>query len=273
MGLILSSYFRGFGQLSDPKTRSVVIKSIIGSILVFIGLYIALYIALKITAFVTIGWLETVFDSLAQFGVMALTWFLFPAVVTAMASLMLEDVVDAVEQRHYPEKQLAQSLSLIEGLLPALKFLGVTVGYNLLILPLLFVPPIWPFIPFIYLSLNGYLLSREYFEVVAFRRIAQQDARALRERYKVPLFIAGVGFAFLLTVPFLNLITPVVATAAMVHMFEAWRTRENVREKTGPNLNSAKHQSSELNSPLKPNRLGDDDGPDDDVIPLSGPET
>jgi len=272
MGLIISSFFRGFGQLSDPKTRSVVLKSILGSVFVFIGLYIGLHFALKLTAFVAIGWLEMVFDTVAQFGVMALTWFLFPAVVTAVASLMLEDVVAAVEQRHYPDKHVAQGQTIAEGILPALKFLGVTVGYNLLILPLFIVPPLWPFIPFIYLSLNGYLLSREYFEVVAFRRISQGDAKAMHARWKTPLFVAGVGFAFMLTVPFLNLITPVIATAAMVHMFEAWRKKDGVVDKAGPSLNNTKDQSSTLNSSPKTGALSGGDKPDDDVIPLPGPD-
>jgi len=272
MGTILSAYFRGFGQLSDPKTRAVVLKSIVGSIFVFIGLYIALYVILKITAFVTIGWLESLFDVVAQFGVMALTWFLFPAVVTAVGSFMLEDVVEAVEHRHYPDKQIAHGLTLVESLIPALKFLGVTVGYNLLILPLFIVPPLWPIIPFIYLTLNGYLISREYFELVAFRRISTADAKAMHARWKTPLCFAGIGFAFMLTVPILNLIAPVVATAAMVHIFEAWRKKDGISEKSGPAPHSKKDDSDLLNSPLKTGGEPDALEGGDDVIPLPGPD-
>ncbi|MBD3661881.1 MAG: EI24 domain-containing protein [Arenibacter algicola] len=233
MGRIITAYFKGFAQLSDPKTRSVVWRSIGFSLAIFAGLYVAIYILLKVTTFIAIGPLEMIFDFVAQIGVMVLTWFLFPAVVTAIGSLMLDRVVEAVEQRHYPTLPMAPGQSLGESLGPALKFLGVTVGYNLLVLPLFVFPPVWPAIPFIYLALNGYLLSREYFELVALRRIAVTDANALRERFKTPLFIAGVGFAFMLATPILNIFAPVIATATMVHLFESWRAREGVADKPG----------------------------------------
>lgn len=223
MGRIISAYYKAFGQLSDPRTRSVIWASIGWSVAIFIGLYVALYVALKVTTFIAIGPLEMIFDFVAQFGVMLLTWFLFPAVVTAVGSLMLDKVVDAVEQRHYPDRSVAAGLSFAEGIGPALKFLGVTVGLNLLCLPLLLIPPIFPFV---YYGLNGYLLSREYFELVALRRLSTPDAQAMRLRWRAPLFFAGVGFAFMLTVPILNLIAPVIATAATVHLFEAWRTKD-----------------------------------------------
>jgi len=166
------------------------------------------------------------FDFVTFLGAPVLTWLLFPAVVTAVGSLMLDKVVDAVEHRHYPDRPVAAGLSLAEGIGPAIKFLGVTVGLNLLIVPLFVVVPLWPFIPFIYLALNGYLLSREYFELVALRRLSTPDARLMRLRWRTPLFLAGVGFAFMLTVPILNLIAPVLATAATVHLFEAWRIKD-----------------------------------------------
>lgn len=235
MGRIISAYFKGFAQLSDPKTRQVVWRSIGFSLAIFVALYIAIYITLKITTFIAIGPLEMIFDFLAQAGVMLLTWFLFPAVVTAIGSLMLDQVVEAVETRHYPTLPMAPGQTLAESIGPALKFLGVTVGYNLLVLPLFIFPPLWPAIPFIYLALNGYLLSREYFELVALRRVSTPDANALRQRFKTPLFIAGVGFAFMLATPILNIIAPVIATAAMVHLFESWRAREGVADKPAAN--------------------------------------
>ncbi len=223
MGRIISAFVKAFGQLTDPKTRGVIWASVGWSALIFAGLFFALFVVLKVTTFVTIGPLEMLFDVVTFLGAPVLAYFLFPAVVTAIGSLFLDNVVEAVEARHYPDRPVAPGLSVIEGLLPALKFLGVTVGLNLLALPLLLIPPLFPFV---FYALNGYLLSREYFELVALRRLSTPDARAMRLRWRTPLFIAGVGFTFMLTVPFLNLIAPVLATAAMVHLFEAWRARD-----------------------------------------------
>ena len=248
MGRIISAYFKGFGQLSDPKTRSVVWASIGWSVAIFAALYVALFAVIKTTTFVTIGFLDTFIDWITVLGAPVLTFFLFPAVVTAIGSLMLDRVVEAVEARHYPDRPVAPGLGLMESIGPALKFLGVTVGLNLLCLPLLLVAPIFPFV---YYSLNGYLLSREYFELVSMRRLTVADSNAMRLRWRLPLFIAGVGFAFMLTVPILNLIAPVIATAATVHLFEAWRAKDGVQEKT-PRTNAGEViVSSDETSPTK----------------------
>lgn len=228
MGRILSAYFKAFGQLSDPKTRSVIWTSIGLSVAIFVALFVAVIVILKVTTFIAIGPLEFLFDIVSFMGAPLLTFFLFPAVVTAIGSLMLDKVVDAVEARHYPDRPMAAGQSLGESIGPALKFLGVTVGLNLLCLPLLLIPPIFPFV---YYGLNGYLLSREYFELVSMRRLTTADSNAMRLRWRTPLFLAGVGFAFMLTVPILNWIAPVVATAATVHLFEAWRAKDGVAEK------------------------------------------
>ena len=66
--------------------------------------------------------------------------------------------------------------------------------------------------------INGYLLGREYFELVALRHIGLEDARALRRRHKLRIFVGGVAVAGFATVPFLNLLTPLFATAFMVHI-------------------------------------------------------
>ncbi len=70
---------------------------------------------------------------------------------------------------------------------------------------------------------NGYLLGRDYFEIVAVRRLAPEDVVSLRKSYRSRLFWAGVLIAFLFTIPLVNLITPIVATAFMVHVFELLR--------------------------------------------------
>ncbi len=79
---------------------------------------------------------------------------------------------------------------------------------------------------FVFYGLNGYLLGREYFELVAARRFDMAGVRRLRRAYRGRLLLAGAVIAFLLTVPIVNLVTPVVATGFMLHVFERLRRRE-----------------------------------------------
>ena len=90
---------------------------------------------------------------------------------------------------------------------------------------LLFIPPL-NFVLF-YL-LNGYLLGREYFEMVAVRRLDLAATKRLRRDFRGRVILAGAVITFLLTIPLVNLVTPIIATAFMLHIFEELRRRAAV---------------------------------------------
>lgn len=219
---MISAILKGIGQLSDPRTRGVLWLSLGLSLLVFIVLWGVIGYLLTETSVSQIGWLDTLVDVLGGAAVMVLTWLLFPGVMSAFVGLFLDRVADAVESRHYPSLPNADGLPLGASVIQALKFLVVVVALNLLMLPMLFFPPVFPFV---FYAVNGYLLSREYFELVALRRLNPADARRVRKRHSGTLMLTGVAIAFLLTVPFVNLLAPVIGTAAMVHLFERWRAQ------------------------------------------------
>ena len=87
-------------------------------------------------------------------------------------------------------------------------------GLNILILPLLLAGPLYVIA---FYTMNGYLLSREYFELVAARRYDARTVEAIRKSRQKKLWVAGVGLTFLMTIPFVNLVAPIIATAFMVH--------------------------------------------------------
>ena len=109
----------------------------------------------------------------------------------------------------------------------ALSSLAIVYPYAVYPLLLLFVPPLNLFV---FYGLNGYLLGREYFELVAVRRFDVTVVGRLRRRYRGKVFMAGVVIAFLLSLPLINIVMPVVATAFMVHVFEDVRRRGEIAE-------------------------------------------
>lgn len=219
---MLSAFSKGIGQLDDGPTRKVLIISIAIAIAVFIVLWSAVAYTLTSTSLFQTGWLESAVDLLGGLATALLTWFLFPGVVSATVSLFLERIADCVEARHYPHLPKTDGQPFAGSLISSAKFLSVFVVLNILMLPFLFLGPVFPFV---FYAVNGYLLSREYFELVALRRMGSEDARTLRKANQGRLFMMGVVIAFLLTIPVVNLIMPVVATAAMLHMFEGWRAK------------------------------------------------
>ena len=217
--VVIGAFIKALGQLGDRAIRRAVWISLGLSATVMAGLWTALAYMLTATQVFQSGWLEAAADLLGGAAAVVFTWLLFPAVISAFIGLQVEGIARAVEARHYPGLPPARGESLASSMLTAARFSALMVALNLIALVFLVVPPLFPFV---FLGLNGYLLSREYFELVAHRRIRAGEARALRKAHRASLFAFGVVIAALLTVPGVNLLTPVVATAAMVHLFEAW---------------------------------------------------
>lgn len=216
---MFSALAAAFGDLGDPRIRGVLWKSLGLALLVLALLATGLWFLVAWLAHFEIGWLNKVIEFAAGFGVVILAWFLFPAAVTSTLGVFLDDVSEAVERRHYPYLPKARPQSWGEIIRQTLAFAAIAVGLNLLLLPfyllLLWFPPAYAAL---FYGVNGYLLGREYFEQVAMRRLDPEAARRLRRTHQGRIVLAGVAIAFLLTVPFLNLIAPVVATAFMLHL-------------------------------------------------------
>ena len=73
----------------------------------------------------------------------------------------------------------------------------------------------------VFYGLNAYLLGREYFEMLALRRLDPRSAQRLRHAHRLRCLIAGLVIAGLLTLPVVNLVAPLLAAAFMVHLMTA----------------------------------------------------
>ena len=231
---MISAFSLAIGQLSDKSLRQVVSIGLLGSLAIFVLLWIAIGFVLFETDIFTTGWFFGVFDWVVEWltdifgGVLIIiaTWFLFPATATLIASFFLERAVQAVEDKHFPNLPVPRLQNLAEILKITLKFTGLSIALNLLALPVYIVFFfLGPLNLFVFYALNGYLLGREYFELIAHRRLEPLQAIHLRGAFRGQMFLAGVIITFLMTIPVVNLLAPVIATATMVHLVQGWRNR------------------------------------------------
>ena len=201
---MIGNFTKAAAQLGDPRLRRVLWISIGLSLLIFIALWVVIWILVTLIppdSIPGLQWLQetlgSAFDWLAGFlfvgGLLILTLMLFPAVVTIVVGFFLDAVAAAVEARHYPNLPAPRAQSLSEVVLSTVKFAAVVVVVNLIALPfyalLLFLPPLN--LVLFYL-VNGYLVSREYFELVAWRRIDPPAAARLRRGHRGQLQLAGM---------------------------------------------------------------------------------
>ena len=214
---MIENLARAFGELGNPRVRGVIWISIALTIAFLAVLVVLVMFGLDQIELEAWAWLETAIDVVGAFGAVVLAIFLFPAVIGVVSGMFLERVADAVEKRHYPHLPPAREQGVGEVLSTTLVFLLAIVVLNLMALLLSWILPIA--LP-IFLVLNGYLLGREYFELVALRRLPPAEARDLRRRHRGRILVSGLAIAVLLMIPLVNLLAAILATAFMVNEFQ-----------------------------------------------------
>jgi len=215
---MVTAFTRALCQLFTAPLRRVVALSLAIAALTFALLWLAVGFVLSHTAL--FGWrpLDWLVDLLGALGVLLLSWLLFPAAVTLIMSFFVERVAGAVEALDYPGRAPPRCQPVVEMAATTVRLMGMALALNLLALPVYLLAP--GINLFLFLAVNGYLLGREYFEAVALRRLDMAAAKAMRNQFRLRVFLGGVVIAGLFALPLVNLIAPVIATAFMLHVFE-----------------------------------------------------
>lgn len=229
--MIFNDFLRALGQLSDPRFRRVLLIGLGLTIALLIAVYAAFLWAVQSFAPDTItipfvgpiGGLETLLGWGSALLVTGLSIFLMVPVAAMFTGFFLEDVVQAVEDRHYPNLAAVPRPKLVDAMIDSFNFFALLVAVNILALILYAVAG--PFIPLLFWGLNGLLLGREYFTLVAQRRLGRAGAKALRRRHGAQMWLAGTLMAAPLSIPLVNLFIPVLGAATFTHMFQRLVTK------------------------------------------------
>jgi CysZ protein len=159
-----------------------------------------------------IAWLLSI---AAGFGIVAGSVLLMPAVTAIVGSFFADRIADEVEREHYPADAPGQVLPLWVALWEGIKTALLAVVIYLCAAPLLLFAG---FGAVIFFLATAYILGREYFELAAMRFRPPVEAKALRKRHALTVYIGGLFIAAFVSIPIVNLATPLFAMAFMVHM-------------------------------------------------------
>jgi uncharacterized protein involved in cysteine biosynthesis len=142
-------------------------------------------------------------------------FLLFRVVAVAITWIFADDIIDAVEDRYYPQKAaFGKRPGVGAGVHMAVRSIARVVGYNLLALPLyivLLVTGIGTAIAF--MLLNALLLGKDLEDMLIARHGASQGSIQ-----KLPRLLLGFIGTVGMLIPFFNLLVPVLATAMAVHV-------------------------------------------------------
>lgn len=226
IALVAGSAREAVADLLSPPFRGVAVKSLGATLLVVVVLWalgtrflthlagdVAGAHPLNLPFFLDgIFWIAGIFSGLA---LMIGLSFLIAPITAGIAGLFLDEVAAAVETTHYPADPPGRAVPFGESLAQAARFTVLSLGVNLVCLALLLVPGV-NLVAF--LVGNGWLIGREYFGFAARRLMGQEAARRLAAAHAGTATAAGMLAAAVLWIPFVNFLTPLFATALMVHL-------------------------------------------------------
>ncbi len=229
--MILTSFFKAVGQLGDPRFRRVLWLGIGLTIALLVAAYAAFLWFLNWASpedmvFPIIGqvqWLDDLLGWGSLFLMLIFSVFLMVPVASAITSMFLDDVAQAVEDRHYPHLPPVPHVPFFDALRDTVNFLGVLILAN--VLALFLYAFFAPAAVFIFWGLNGFLLGREYFTLAAMRRVGRAEAKVLRRRHAGTVWLAGILMAMPLSIPLINLLIPILGAATFTHLFHQLQAR------------------------------------------------
>lgn len=201
-------------QVDDPAFLGPLLKGLLGAVVVFA---ILSALAAWSTGWLAggTGWVASTAAAAGGLLTLGLAYWLFIPAMLAISGLFLDAVAEAVDRRYYPGLPPARGAGLGAQAWFNLVFGLKVAGLSLLALPLLLVPPagavaLW--------MISTVALGHGLFEGVAQRRMPVAEARALRRRREGAVLALGAVLGLLSLVPILNLLVPVLGTAAMTHL-------------------------------------------------------
>jgi uncharacterized protein involved in cysteine biosynthesis len=229
---MLRAFSLALAQLGDPRVRRVLVKAVLLTLLLFGA-------AAALTGWLLVGSNPCGWGPLDRqctigsgggllAGLLVATlglWLLFPAVAIGVMGFFSDEVVEAVEARHYPAAAAqARRQTTLEGLSMGLQSAGRLLFWNVLALPfyvLLLVTGIGPFI--LFFAINAVALGRDLGEMVAVRRHRGAELKAWLAATRGRRALLGLVVTWLFMIPFANLLAPVIGAAMATHLFQVGR--------------------------------------------------
>jgi CysZ protein len=227
---MLAAVAKALSQILSPPMRSILWKSIGLALVLIVVLAIGLQRLLSWAATSGEVWAEamlgpgyhTALDVTAWFlsiaaglGVVVGAIFLMPAITSLVASVFVDDVAEIVEREHYPLERVGTSLPFGPAIVEGIKAALMTLVIYLVALPFVLFAGAGFIIFFI---ATAWLLGREYFELAAMRFRSPEEAKAMRKAHGMTVFTAGLFIAGFVSIPIVNLATPLFGMAMMVHL-------------------------------------------------------
>jgi uncharacterized protein involved in cysteine biosynthesis len=222
--------FKALAQMTSPEFRRVLFKAIGLALVVVVLFGIGLHRLFSWMAESGATWAEAstgfvphtawsilvwMLSFAAALGILTGAVFLMPAVTAFAGSFFVDEIGAEVERKHYPAELPGSELPLWRALYEGIKTALLAIAVYLCAVPFLLFAGLGLVMMFV---ATAYLLGREYFLLAAMRFRPPEEAKAMRRANRTSVFMAGLLIALFVSIPIVNLATPLFAMAMMVHV-------------------------------------------------------
>jgi CysZ protein len=227
---MIDALTKALAQMFTPALRRVLMKAVGLALLLIIIVGIVLQRMLSALAQHGADWAEQasgfaphaawsalawLLSIMASLGIVTGALFLMPTIAALVGSFFVDETAEAVEREYYPAEPVGRALPFFRALIEGLKIAALSLLVYFCALPFILFAGLGVIILFL---ANSYLLGREYFELAAMRFRPPFEAKAMRKANQTYVFLAGMVIAVFVSIPIVNLATPVFAMAFMVHI-------------------------------------------------------
>lgn len=227
---MIDAVAKALAQMLTPALRRVLMKAVGLALLLIVIVGVVLQRLLSALAQHGADWAEQtsgfaphavwsalawVLSIMASLGIITGALFLMPTISALIGSFFVDEVADAVEREYYPAEPAGRALPFFRALVEGIKIGVLSLAVYVCALPFVLFAGLGVIILFF---ANAYLLGREYFELAAMRFHPPAEAKAMRKVHRAYVFLTGMVIAVFVSIPVINLATPVFAMAFMLHI-------------------------------------------------------
>ena len=218
---MVNDYILALKQLGDPRLWKPVIWATIFSLF---SLVLLVFLSTGVTGLIfdfifsyfdsyeKDSWLRIGVQSIVFVFLCLLGFFFFGSLQAAFLGLYIDDVIDAVHNKHYPTTSLRPPPKVISSIIISVRLVGLSFLVNFLAAPLFFLG--WFFPPLgmaMQVIVNGFLLGREY-KTVLRERLSEENYKPSQSFTQH----GAIGSA-LFMVPALNFVAPLLICVSIQH--------------------------------------------------------
>jgi len=224
MPVMLDAFLLSVRQLGDKRILGVFLKSILLTLAIFAALGTALWFGVDALVRHYFEGSETTATAVSAVALLVGLiggWLLFRVIAIAVIGVFADEVVHAVEEKHYPDRfAAARDVSFARSLGMGVRSAARALLVNLVLTPLyivLLVTGVGTALAFV--LVNSWLLGRDLGDMVAVRHLPAAELTRWRSTTRLSRFTLGAAGTALFFVPFVNFVAPILGAAMATHLF------------------------------------------------------